>query len=109
MIYRVMTKLDTGHVPGDLVKTGWKSARIIEILEQKGRIQRIDTPPLDQLPGWELRARKLERAGVVTIDDFFNTDKEAIVTALGHKTGRAYRQYRRELWQWIDTKQIQRS
>jgi hypothetical protein len=100
-MYRVMDALDTGHVEGDVVLDDWRSSEIMEILERKGRIKRIESPPLCVLPGWQTRHQILASIGVETVDDFLMAKKGKVIAALNHKTDRAYRRYRRELLEWM--------
>ena len=100
-IYRVLKRLDTGHDDGDLVVSGWRRDDVMAELERKECIAEIETPPLDVLPGWQLRFDLLAELGIITIADFIDAPRDDVMDALGIAQERTYRKYRNELMGWL--------
>ncbi len=57
----------------------------IEILIKNGAIAKVSTPPLEVLPGWAYRAKRLASKGVETVEDLLKSDTEALAGELGLK------------------------
>jgi len=87
MIYRLLNNLtykDGRQLEqGTLQRLDDLSERVIGILLERGAIAIPQTPPLATLPGWETRARRLERsADIVTIMDLLDADPVRIAAML---------------------------
>ena len=54
----------------------------IAILEKKGLIARISTPPLEIFPGWKVRSGKLAKAEIVTAEQFLEAPDEELAKIL---------------------------
>jgi len=94
---RVAKNLSTGERAGDVVADDHFPNHIANALLRKGALTRMASPPLAEIEGWTLRASKLRVAGIITVEHFLDAPPERVVAALGHKTDRAYKQYRAEL------------
>lgn len=87
MIYRLLDNLSykDGRFldKGTLQRLDDLSERIIALLLERGAIAIPATPPLATLPGWETRAKRLERGcGIVTIMQLLDADLGRTATAL---------------------------
>ena len=56
-------------------------AASLPVLEQRKAIARVSAPPLIELPGWKIRGAKLEKAGIVTVEAFLDTDGGTLAKA----------------------------
>jgi len=96
-MYR-MTKqapLQTGQKYGDIIRDGELSPGTIQALLARAILVRVSTPPLSELSEcWEKRARKLNKAGIVTVEDLAqaNVNKTAKVVSLSPRTIRRWQQ-----------------
>lgn len=86
-IYRVVKDLWCGNKPGardgvlyagSISDLGWLSAEQVGRLMAVGAISRPATPPLAVLPGWKLRAGRLQQVGIMTVSDFLEADPAAV-------------------------------
>lgn len=109
MIYRVLRPLSTGHQPGDLVEERRFRPEAIPHLVAARAIQLASSPPLDQIPGWRVRAEKLAAVGVINIQDFLAAGEDIIKQALGLRTNRNIGPWRAELLGWITPKTLPRT
>jgi hypothetical protein len=87
MIYRLLDNLtykDGRQLPaGTLHRLDDLSENVIAVLLERGAIAIPATPPLMTLPGWETRAKRLERGcGIVTIMQLLDADPGRAATAL---------------------------
>ena len=87
MIYRLLDNLSYKNgkfLPmGSLQRLGDLSPNVIGILLERGAISIPTTPPLATLPGWETRAKRLERGcEIVTVMDLLDADPERIAATL---------------------------
>jgi hypothetical protein len=77
------TPLSTGQKYGDIIKDGDLCPTTICILLDKGILTRVSTPPLSELSEmWEKRARKLNKAQVVTISDLIEANVPDVAKAI---------------------------
>lgn len=87
MLYRLLDNLSYKDgrflAAGTLQRLDDISPRVIGILLERGAIAIPATPPLATLPGWDSRAKRLERGcEIVTIMDLLDANPETIATAL---------------------------
>ena len=79
MLYRIFETLD---VRGSYVEAGCVdplrelSDRVIGILMARQKIAPISPPPMDKLPGWELRAKRFGKVGVDVLTFLEMSDNE---------------------------------
>lgn len=100
MIYRVLKALDTGHKPGDVVPGDlFYSDQIRQILMNKKAIAPVSAPPMEELPGWSLRAERFGRVNIDTIK-FLEMDDQSLAEAIGSKP-RVVAKWREELKGWL--------
>lgn len=86
-LYRIVQNLELGRdgttIPaGTIDRLPTISARGIEVLTRRGVIALVQTPPLAVLPGWKTRAKRLEPAGIVTVDQFLDAPIDDIAALL---------------------------
>lgn len=101
MIYRVLKPLSTGHKVGDLSDGNEFKDEIIDILLNVNAISPIQSPPLSEIPGWRTRAEKLEKIGVITVQDFLEADPNMIKDLFNYKTLYSTRKWMDELKTWV--------
>ncbi|HUW13177.1 MAG TPA: hypothetical protein VM537_25865 [Anaerolineae bacterium] len=84
-IYRVTTTTPfaDGRRKGDLILRGDYSERVMAGLIKNGKISKASTPPLSVLPGFSLLAKRMADIGIITVEQFIETDPEVILKALG--------------------------
>ena len=82
-VYRAVNDLACGNKPGarggilyagSLTRLEWLGADGIARLLDVGAVSRVATPPLAALPGWKVRAGKLQQIGIVTVEDLIEAD-----------------------------------
>ena len=85
-IYRALVALEKGNkiiqAGGFLREHEW-SIELINKLVEMGKVSRVSAPPLMQLPGWKLRTKKLERAGIQDADQFLEATNESLSQIMG--------------------------
>ncbi|MFA5053890.1 MAG: hypothetical protein WC565_07515 [Parcubacteria group bacterium] len=91
MLYRLLDNLSYKDgrflAAGTLQRLDDISDRVIGILLENGAIAIPATPPLATLPGWETRARRLERScEIVTIMELLDADPARIAATLRTRT-----------------------
>ena len=59
--------------------------KVIDVLIERGAIARVSTPPLEVLPGWAYRARRLSSKGIETVEDLLRSDTATLAEVLGVK------------------------
>ena len=101
MLYRVLKPLSTGHQPGDVVQETDFREGVAILLAEKEALAVVSTPPLRELPGWKLRAKKLAEAGIIMVQDLLEAEDETVREAVGHKTTRAAKRWKREALKWL--------
>ena len=77
-LYRTFENLSTGQRRGQIFKSEMLSDISVRILEDKGVIRKIQTPPLEILEGWQARAEILAKYEIVTIGDLLYAEGEEI-------------------------------
>ena len=101
IVYRVLKQLDTGHMPGDIL-----DGRMFMAL---GKLVAVDalakakTPPLTELPGWATRAEKLQRIGIVTVEDLLGMDPQRGTELFRHKRASTFIKWIEEAKSWLLT------
>jgi len=87
MLYRLLDNLSYKDgrflAVGTLQRLDDLSDRVIGILLERGAIAIPATPPLATLPGWDTRAKRLERScEIVTIMELLDADPARIAATL---------------------------
>lgn len=75
-IYRIRNNLAIGErviERGTLERLDLSADKIAR-LEEVGAISRIAAPPLAVLPGWEARSNRLEKLGIITVEDLLDAE-----------------------------------
>lgn len=73
-LYRVLRRLahkDTYIQPGTVAILPFKASDLA-ILETRGAIAPVSTPPLAVLPGWSEKAKAAQKHGIVTVADLLD-------------------------------------
>lgn len=85
-IYRVLKPLSKGFdkvIPkGTVLNINWLDADGLARLEGVGAIARVAMPPLEKLPAWSLRAKRLEKAGITGGEQFLEMDDKELAERL---------------------------
>lgn len=81
-IFRVRRDLSTGHERGDLIYASELDEDVVEPLMDVHAITEMHAPPLEVLPGWEDRARRLNRLGITSVSAFLGADEEELAERL---------------------------
>ena len=72
--YRILKPVSKGGPVGSLNQFAWlndeQRARLVEVRA----ISRLSAPPLEELPGWERRSKKLRKFGIRTAEQFLELD-----------------------------------
>lgn len=98
-LFRVLKRLDTGHVPGDIVEGGlFKRA---DLLVGANALARVKGPPLTELPGWQARAEKLRRVGIETVEDLLDMDPRRGTRLFRHKRESTFIKWVKEARYWL--------
>ncbi len=105
MLYRVLRRLSTGHVFGDVTDGNGMN---VPALLKANAICSIIGPPLHVLTGWARRAELLEPTGITTAMEFLDSDPDVIREAWGHSTLRAVNKARVEIEQMLDAKIVKK-
>lgn len=105
MLYRVLRKLSTGHVFGDVTDG---SGMDVPALLRANAICAIVGPPLNVLAGWTTRAELLEPIGITTAMEFLDADPHDVRVAWGHSTLRAVNKARAEIEEMLDAKIVKK-
>lgn len=99
--YRVLKRLDTGHMPGDIIDGN--RFRRLDVLVLKGALAKAMTPPLTELPGWATRAEKLATIGVITVEDLLSMNPQKGTGLFGHKRASTFVKWVEEAKGWLTT------
>lgn len=104
--YRMIkrTPLSTGQVEGDLISENVFKAQTLKTLVDKGVLVLVSMPPLAELPGWSIRAEKLAKLGVITIDDLLDADEGKLREIRGefhYKTNVPIDKWKSEAMMWL--------
>lgn len=70
---------------GEVFHVSRLSPKAITILERKGNIARIATPPLEELPGWKTRAAKLAKEDIETAEQFLEAPDDDLAKLMNVK------------------------
>ena len=84
------------------------SPRAIVILETKGKIAPVSTPPLSAIPGWTARAKKLEGKKIAKPEQFLEAPSDEMAT-LFSVTSRTVERWKLELLGWIESPDTRKS
>ena len=101
MLYRVLGPLTSGHDTGDILLPGRFNGRVIAKLLEVGAIAEVHGPPLAELPGWERRAKILEKSGIITATDFIEEDDDVLRVIFNYKTTRSVMKWKAEVLAWL--------
>lgn len=103
------TPLQTGHAYGDIIRDGELSRETIQALLARGILVRVETPPLSELSDcWEKRAKRLNKAGVVTIEDFAQANVSRVAKSI-NMTPRTVRRWQQEAVEFLNPKKPKKS
>lgn len=91
-IYRVLRPL-SGQSDGQIIERGslsdlaHLSPTSVDKLLSRGLIVRVASPPLTEIPGWKVLAHKLAKAGIETVEQFLETQEDALAVTLKRPEG----------------------
>jgi hypothetical protein len=80
-LYRVLKPLSVGEKifpAGAVVELASLSDYAKIVLVKRGAIREITPPPLATVPGWKVRAEKLQKIGIVTPYDLCDAEKSDV-------------------------------
>ena len=109
-IYRAINDLACGNktgardgvlYAGSITRLEWLRPEQIGRLLAIGAVSRAATPPLMVLPGWKLRAGKLQQIGIVTVEDLLEADVAQVMEHMEVKRAETI-----EKWQAQATQEI---
>lgn len=98
-LYRVLKRLDTGHEPGDIVDGNL--FRRLDLLVNAKVLAKVKGPPLTELPGWGMRAEKLRRVGIETVEDLLDMDPQRGTRLFRHKRDSTFIKWVKEARSWL--------
>jgi hypothetical protein len=101
MLYRVLRPLTTGHMPDDIVDGTRFSSQILKVLLEKKALAEVRPPPLSELPGWEERAAKLRKIGVVTVRDLLDADDDELRRLFNYKRTSTITKWKKQAEEWL--------
>ena len=84
-LYRALRDLDKGSriiERGEVFAGEEFSDAALTKLEGLGKIARASTPPLEVLPGWTVRAKKLAECGIITAEEFLSMPDKSLAKAI---------------------------
>jgi hypothetical protein len=84
-MYRILQRVDKGGPVGSLCAFDWLNEQQIGRLIQVGAIAPVALPPLDVLPGWTRRAKRLAAVGIKGTDGLLEANIEELAAGLGLK------------------------
>src|SRR5262245_2807706 len=100
-LYRILKNLSTSNGMiglGCIQDLGWSQDKL-DILEERGAISRVRTPPLEELPNWEERAQKL-LPSIVTAEEFLLASNRQIADLLDLDE-REIEAIKNGVWGWL--------
>jgi len=100
-LYRVLKKLDTGHMPGDVLDG--RRFKALGKLVAANVLVKARTPPLTELPGWATRAHRLRGIGIKTVEDLLDMDPQRGTKLFGHKRDLTFIKWVQEARSWLLT------
>jgi hypothetical protein len=99
LLYRALQHLD-GTNPqirrGEIFPGSRLKSAAIPILVEREAISEVSAPPLTILPGWTRRAEKLAAKGIITLDQFIETDSSEIAKVFKAATADTIDTWKRE-------------
>lgn len=99
-IYRALNTLSGVCQRGDLTRLTHLTPEQIAKLERVGAVAPISSPPLAVLPEWAIRAGKLAKAGIVTVEQLLEAEAESVAKTLRVKVETA-KQYQADAEQFL--------
>lgn len=102
-MFRVLVALSKGTtiIPaGSFTRLEWLRPAQQDVMVEAGAVSEVSAPPLEELPGWSVRAQKLALVGIVDVVQFLEADAEIVGKALRRKA-ETIESYRRELYRWL--------
>lgn len=105
-LYRIHDRLLVNSKKGEFIEGGpgvvsdlsMISQGHIDVLISGGAISEVKAPPLDELPGWTLRAERLARAGYDAAG-FLLGSPDDIIAATREKGVRNWKDWQVRIWQ----------
>jgi hypothetical protein len=89
-VYRTLKSLSKGFnrvIPaGTVVNINWLDDEGLDRLVQVGAIAKVQAPPLHKFPGWVTRSKRLNKAGVNSVESFLEADDDWLAGKVGLKT-----------------------
>lgn len=86
--------------PGSRSRLEWLTEEGIAALVGRRAVRPLASPPLLELAGWQIRAKKLGGIGIETVDDFLEADPVEIRRCLRIKAETVER-YQAQLRAWV--------
>lgn len=77
----------------------------VERLRQLGRVERVNAPPLEALPGWKGRAKLLNPLGIRTVEDLMAGDEDEIGAAV-RRSRETVEGWKREALAWLEAPEM---
>ena len=88
-LYRALSNLNIGKDKvihkGVVFPEERMRPQVLQRLVKLGRVSRCNTPPMEVLPGWDERSKKLYELGIVTVEEFFKVENQDLAEILGVK------------------------
>lgn len=85
-LYRVLKPLSRNEKrieAGQITALAWLKPEQVAVLVERRAVSRLATPPLVELPGWERRGKRLAKLGLVSAEQFLESDTEVLTDELG--------------------------
>lgn len=73
---------DTVIPQGSIVALEWVDEAGLERLQQVGAISRLTAPPLQKLPGWQLRAKRLSAVNIRSAEEFLEMNDSELAALI---------------------------
>jgi len=80
-LYRVLKPLSRNEKRieiGQITALAWLKPEQTAVLVERRAVSRLATPPLVELPGWARRAKRLDKLGIVTAEDFLEAPDQEV-------------------------------
>ena len=78
----------------------WLDDRQRERLARVRAVRVMQSPPLAELAGWQVRAGRLQAIEIITLEDFIEADTKEITKCLNHKAA-TVNKWKEELSAWF--------
>jgi hypothetical protein len=104
-VYRVLRDLACGNktgaiggvlYTGSLTRLEWLDGDGVSRLLDCGAVARAATPPLSVVPGWSVRAGKLQQIGIVTVEEFLEADTAEVMEHMEVKRASTIKKWRED-------------